>query len=173
MTDRGRLWERLRTYGFSAAVVVVLLFLVTCCRFYLVPTASMDPVIAPGARIVALTVPYGLTHRLARGDVAVFDSPVDFPGQPEGETLVKRVVAVGGDEVLLSDGTLYVNGKPSPWQGESANLGSFAITVPDGRYFMMGDNRVDSLDSRYFGTVDAQSVRGKAVAVYLPYLRGL
>lgn len=171
--SRSRLRELAGTYGFAVSAGILLALVMVFCRFYLVPTASMDPVIAPGARVVALAIPYGITHRFERGDVAVFDSPVAFPGQPKGEALVKRVVGLGGDTVSVNGGILYVDGKPSPWQGTSPNVGSFSITVPAGCYFMMGDNRNDSLDSRYFGPVDVASTRARVLAVYLPYFRSL
>ena len=71
--------------------------------------------------------------------------------------MVKRVVAVAGDRVVIRDGTLYVNSKPSPYQFEKIQKPGCIekeTRIPEGHIFCMGDNRNDSYDSREFGPVD-------------------
>lgn len=110
----------------------------------------MEPTVAVGDRVVVHKSAYGLRLPLtsvrlttaempARGDVIVLESP------ESGIVLLKRVVAVAGDEVTF-------RGAPT--------------VVPDGKLFVMGDNRASSHDSRAFGFVDARAVLGRAVAVY-------
>lgn len=121
--------------------------------------------------------------RPQRGEVVVFDSPRD------GTRLIKRVVAVAGDRVNLTDGHLQINDVPLAREGRSAerfgahlaqlNLGNgggpniAGLTVPPGKLLMLGDHRGNSLDGRYFGLVDASAVYGKAVAVYYRHGEGL
>ena len=85
---------------------------------------------------------------------------------PSGEYYVKRVVALGGDTVDLRDGVLYVNGEAetgSYIRGETypeeASFG-YPYTVPDGDAFVLGDNREESIDSRFFGSVNLHQVKG-------------
>lgn len=164
----------------------------TLANHYVVPSGSMQPTLEPGDRVVVDMRAYGLRlpftgHRLlatgapARGEVAVFDSPAD------GTRLIKRIVAVAGDEVTVRDGHLSLNGHPlatadDPSQehfGErTATLGLDMgggpdvadIVVPAGKLLVMGDHRGNSFDGRFFGFVDADSVYGRAVSVY--YRRG-
>ena len=85
---------------------------------------------------------------------------------PSGEYYIKRVVAVGGDEVDLRDGVLYINGQPEEGsyvrgvtKPESGSV-TYPFTVAEGDYFVLGDNREESVDSRSFGTVSGSQIRG-------------
>jgi signal peptidase I len=108
-----------------------------------------------------------------RGDVVVFR----YPEEPS-RFYIKRVVAVGGDEVEVRDKVLYVNGQPreesliqhidpSVHPREYDPRDNFDLyTVPKGSYFVMGDNRDNSNDSRFWGPVDGSLVQGKALGIY-------
>jgi len=142
-----------------------------------IPSGSMRPTLQEGDCILALKPVYGLkmpwTGRVLvpvaepeRGDVVVFDAP-PTPGQD----YVKRVVAVAGDTVETRNGRLRVNGRPladDPGRYDpAAPKGDFGpVRVPPGKLFVMGDNRNHSFDSRYWGFVDLEAVRGRAVAIY-------
>lgn len=178
-----------------------------------VPTGSMKPSILEGDRILVNKLAYGLkvpftTWHLARwsepgrGEIVVFNSPAD------GIRLVKRVVGLPGDEVLMIDNRLYINGKPMqygpldsgtinvlqpseqpshgyaneqlgdkrhPVMSTPAIIGAQRtfgpVTVPQGEYFVMGDNRDNSNDSRYIGTVKRDQIVGRSsyVALSLDY----
>ena len=109
-----------------------------------------------------------------QGDIVTFRSPLD------GETLIKRVVAVGGQTIDLVDGEVYVDGErlDEPYTGGkptyslSEYVGSAGIeypyVVPEGTVWVMGDNRTDSRDSRYFGPVDVDDVTSRALFIYWP-----
>ena len=176
-------------------VVMLLLMLAARSSFanhYQVPTGSMQPTLQPGDRVVVDMRAYGLRLPLGnrilveagtprRGDVAVFDSPQD------GTRLIKRVVAVAGDRVRLRDGHLSINGRPLA-ADEAATIERFDprlvqleldrgggpdiddLVIPQGKVLVLGDHRGNSIDSRWFGLVDADAIYGKAVAVY--YRRG-
>ena len=141
-----------------------------------------------------LKVPY-TTLRIAkwddpkRGDIVVFNSPAD------GKRLVKRVVGIPGDIVAMRDNRLSINGEvlkydPSVSTGDAMHdiyiedltghkhktmvmpyqpsFRSFApVIVPEGRYFMMGDNRDNSADTRYFGFVDRKEIIARATAIVI------
>jgi signal peptidase I len=160
---------------------------------YVVPSGSMQHTLEIGDRVVVDMRAYGLrlpllgtelmaTDTPQRGDVVVFDSPVD------GTRLIKRVAAVAGDRVRLQDGHLSINGQPLALdaareafgtrqvlldlaQGGGPDIGG--LTVPPGKLLMLGDHRGDSADGRYFGLVDADTVYGRAVAVYFRKGEGL
>ena len=147
--------------------------LATQYRPYSVPTDSMQPTIRPGDVVLAHPVKAG---DIGRGDIVVFDDP-----QWEGSDLVKRVVAVGGDTVACCDtrGRITVDGHPvtepylQPGAGGSAGDGTFDVTVPPGRLFLLGDNRLVSQDSRVHlaidgGTVAADQVVGRVDGVVWP-----
>ena len=133
-----------------------------------VGSASMEPTIPPAAVVLVDRWSDGID----RMDVVVIDPPDGV-----GPQLVKRAVAVGGDEVGLEDGVLVVNGSPvceptiDPELIDAEYFGP--VTVPAGELFLLGDNRQTSIDSRVFGTVPADEVRGRVLARMWPSPGGL
>lgn len=134
-----------------------------------VPTGSMENTIMPGDRILAMRTSYWFDDP-ERGDVVVFR----YPDDPEGKTLyVKRIIGVGGDEVVIENGNVYVNGEAleEPYIKEitQGNFGPYEI--PQDCYFMLGDNRNRSLDARYWENqfVEPDAILGK---VKLRYFKG-
>ncbi|NEY33156.1 signal peptidase I [Streptomyces sp. PRKS01-65] len=150
--------------GFAWAAVVY--------RPYTVPTRSMAPTIDAGDRVLAQRVDGG---EVRRGDVVVFKDAT-WSNAP----MVKRVVAVGGDTVsCCQDGRLTVNGRqidePYLPEGSAAEAGLFpTVTVPQGRLFLLGDERGSSLDSTAHlteaaqGTVASGAVQARVDAVVWP-----
>jgi signal peptidase I len=98
----------------------------------------------------------------ARRDLVVFNAP---PGAAEAGRLLKRVVAVAGDEVAIEDGALVVNRavvvEPAIDTSRIDGVYSGPVTVPPGTVFVLGDNRADSIDSRNFGPVSTPRVLGR------------
>ncbi len=152
-------------------------------RSFGVPTASMEPAIEAGDRIV-VDVDYYRSHEPAAGDVIAFRNPND----PQ-EIYLKRCIAVGGQTVEIRDGLAYVDSSRSlpslfikrmtqevrprdfhdpritpPGAGNEDQYGP--VTVPAGEFFALGDFRDNSLDSRFFGFVDRTAIVGKAAYVY-------
>jgi signal peptidase I len=108
-----------------------------------------------------------LFHGPKRGDVIVFR----YPNDPSRD-FIKRVIGVPGDTVEINNGTLLINGKAVPEDYlESSTLGSSfqKTTVPAGKYFVLGDNRNNSSDSRAWGFVPADNVIGQAMLSYWPF----
>lgn len=128
---------------------------------YSIPSGSMIPTLQVGD--------YMVTSRLGfqpkRGDIVVFAPPVAYHGNKED--LVKRIVAMGGDEVEIRQGALWLNGvrQNEPYLAEPMHDDFEKHTVPPGEFFMMGDNRNDSFDSRYWGSVPRENLKGRAVRI--------
>lgn len=112
------------------------------------------------------------THSPKHGDVIVCDAVVKLQDGTGKKRLIKRVIAVGGDTIEIKDGKVYVNNEllDEPYIREQMvyvpeNATAYPLTVPEGKFFVMGDNRnhsADSRDSRY-GLIDAENVLGKIV----------
>lgn len=133
-----------------------------------VPTGSMENTIKIDDRIIAFRLAY-LFGEPKRGDIIVFRYP------DEEETLyVKRVIGLPGETVEVLDGKVFINGSPDALDEEYLKeeaYGSFGpYTVPEGHYFMMGDNRNNSLDSRYWTNkyVAEDKILGKVFFRYYP-----
>ena len=140
--------------------------------FY-IPSGSMIPTLEVGDRVLVNKFIYRFEEP-EKGDVVVFES---VEPKPDGsrDDLIKRIVAVEGDEISVQDGTLFVNGEPQdePFvNGEFPDSSFFGPTViPDGHIFAMGDNRSNSRDSRVFGPVPVENIEGEAFIVFWPLSR--
>ena len=111
-------------------------------------------------------------HPPERGDIVVFDAPVNNSSKP----YIKRVIGLPGETVEAKDGRVYIDGQmiEEPYlEGETtycrADQDCAPVTVPEGHIFVMGDNRDNSSDSRAFGVVDVNSIIGKAWLTYWPF----
>jgi signal peptidase I len=143
-----------------------------------VPSDSMRPTIRAGDHVLMVKV-----GEPRRDDLIVFTDPDPDPdpgpdpGPERGELLLKRVVAVGGDQVGIEDGVLVVNGTPvrEPYADLSGVDGLYygPVTLSRGELFVLGDNRRDSVDSREFGPITKEAVIGRVVVRLWPYPRGL
>ena len=111
-----------------------------------------------------------------RGDIVVFKYPVD-----PSKDFIKRVIGIAGDKIEIRNKQVYVNDKPLVQDfaiytdsriesGQRDNMA--AITVPENSIFMMGDNRDNSADSRFWGYVDLKAVKGKAFIIYWSWNSG-
>ena len=175
-----------------AAVVVVAVLVALAVQAWLVkpyriPSESMLDTLRPGDRVLVNRVVYRLRDP-HRGEVIVFHYPRD-----PAVVFIKRVVGVPGDVLQVRDGRLYVNGRRAadphvhrtdgqadPTTAQAAIVGSTMhdpwslaepYRVPDGAYFVMGDNRTDSDDSRDWGTVPRSAIVGEGLATYWPLSR--
>jgi signal peptidase I len=131
----------------------------------------MQPTIEINDRVFAEKVSYHFSS-VRPGDIVTFSDPE--PGYQD-RVLIKRVIATGGQTIDLQDGKVLVDGQildepythgkesaPLPMQLPGVTL-KFPYTVPEGEIWVMGDNRTNSADSRYFGPIDETSVLGHAV----------
>lgn len=150
------------------ALVLALIIRAFILQTFYIPTGSMIPTIMPGDRIIALKFWYYIAP-LKRGDIVVFKSP------EEPKILVKRLVGLPGDTILIKDGKVYINGKP--WEDKKIShvryyaVGPYGVgeqKVPEGEYYMLGDNSANSDDSRFWGFAPRRNILGKAVVTYWP-----
>jgi signal peptidase I len=142
--------------------LVLRLFVVQ--TFY-VPSPSMVPTLQVGDRMLVLKVGYTIT----RGSILVFKQPSNDLSDPHHEDLVKRVIGLPGETIWSVGNTVYIDGKTlaEPWLPKGTVLGQ-AIRrqqIPAGDYFMMGDNRDESDDSRYWGVLPGRLIVGKVLVV--------
>lgn len=135
---------------------------------YVIPSGSMIPTLQIGDRVVVDK----LSSTIHRGDIVVFNrAPGDH--DPEYPVLVKRVIGLPGETISSVGDTVLIDGKPiaQPWLPKLEGICSQAATqirpttIPAGQYFVMGDCRGDSDDSRYWGTVPTSNIIGKVSAV--------
>lgn len=133
-----------------------------------VPTGSMENTIKIGDRIIASRIAY-LFGEPKRGDIIVFDYPDD-----ESQQYLKRLIGLPGETIKIIDGKVYINDSTTPLEEKylkETPVGDYGpYTVPEDSYFLMGDNRNDSLDSRFwentFATKD--EIIAKAEIRYYP-----
>jgi signal peptidase I len=160
---------------------------------YQIPSESMEPTLDVGQRVLVNRVFTHLGDDPDRGDVIVFHPPAGadnnqcgadhtrdqacpLPTPEEGETnFIKRVVGLPGDELAIKDGIPIINGKPyegdfeiRPCHGIGDCDFPEPITIPPDHYFMMGDNRGASDDSRFWGPVPRDWIIGQAFFTYWP-----
>lgn len=131
----------------------------------------MDPTFINGEFLLTDKISYRFGEP-ERGDIVVFKAPPD-----EQNEFIKRIIGLPGDSVKVEQGKVYVNGNLLPESYLPQNLqtlsGNFAIegaavTVPANNYFVMGDNRGHSYDSRNFGFINKTKIVGKAWLLYWP-----
>lgn len=91
----------------------------------------------------------------------------------EGEALIKRVIGLPGETIKYEDNKLYIDGKyiEEPFLDEQRTDDVKALTIPSGYYFVLGDNRLNSTDSRHLGLISKQQIKGKAQLVIFPFSR--
>ena len=156
--------ERARWLITVAAVVLVVGSAVIARMQFIdvvrVSSDSMAPTVCAGDALLVARVHDG--DPLHRGDIITFASPAD------GESMIKRVVAVAGERMLITDGRVIVDGAvvPEPYVDRAQVSGVFfqTVTVPPGELFVMGDHRETSIDSRSFGPVAMSAVTGRMVS---------
>lgn len=136
-----------------------------------VPTASMMATINPGDHLIVNRIPYYYRDPM-RGEIVVFYF--------EGKHLIKRIIGIPGDVINIESGKVYVNDQPlqeeyldhkeNTYLYAGAKI-KFPYIVPDGYYFMMGDNRSNSKDSRVFGPIAREEIVAKAGLCIYPFNR--
>jgi signal peptidase I len=180
--QRSRLRENVE--AILIAVVIALFIRTFVVQAFKIPSGSMKPTLQIGDHILVNKFSYGVKIPYVgrvivpvgdpqRGDIVVFKFPVD-----PRKDFIKRVIGVGGDVVEIHDKTIYINGKrlnhdvgvytdPRTIAGSLKPRDNFGpITVPKGALFVMGDNRDESFDSRFWGFVPVREVSGKAFIIY-------
>ncbi len=183
---RSRKKSRLRENVEAILIAILLaLFIRTfIVQAFKIPSGSMKPTLQIGDHILVNKFTYGVDlpftdvtiipgGRPERGDIIVFEYPVE----PDKD-FIKRVIGIPGDVVEIRDKTVYVNGEPID-QGytmhteanvipaeKNARDNFGPVKVPENEYFVLGDNRDNSYDSRFWGFVEEETIKGEAFIIY-------
>jgi signal peptidase I len=186
----------LREYFESIVIAVILALFVRTwvVQAFKIPTGSMENNLLIGDHLLVNKFVFGPTplaigrallpvRNLRRGDIVVFK----YPDQPDRD-LIKRVIGLPGETVELRNKKVYIDGKPidepfvhflTPPSSDLQEVTSSdvrenygPVTVPADQYFVMGDNRDNSEDSRYWGFLPRNNVKGKALVIYWSYESG-
>jgi len=192
---KNRLVELILTVAFAAGLAFCVQ--AYAVKPYKIPSASMEPTLRDGDRVLVDRIPHETGALPTVGQIVVFNPPVGAEerpvscGQPHGPasacpqsvpqrsstTFIKRVVAVAGDRISIHQGHVVRNGVGEADGyiaacngGPSCDLHQ-AITIPKGEIFVMGDNRGNSDDSRYWGPIPTSWVIGDAFVIYWPPVR--
>jgi signal peptidase I len=130
-----------------------------------IESISMQPTLYPGDYVIVNKLAYRYNNTPRRGDVILFK----YPPNPEQIPYLKRIIGLPGDQVHIADGEVYINGELmlEPYVKVTTNRGG-DWTVPAGQYFVLGDNRNNSSDSRSWGFVPYENIIGRLELVYLP-----
>jgi signal peptidase I len=170
--------------GIIAAVLIALLITTFVIKMYKIPSRSMVPTLLVGDQLVVNKLIYGIKIPYfrntiipitdpQRGDIIVFIYPKD-----RSLDFIKRVIGIGGDTIEIKDKKIFINGKVFTdntgiytdkiiYPGSVQPRDNFGpVTVPKGSLFVLGDNRDESMDSRFWGFVDLKDVQGKAFIIY-------
>jgi len=179
----------LREWVESAVIagLLVVFFRTFFFQVYKIPTGSMIPTLKPGDRIFVSKLVYGpllpfTNSRLPgirkpkRGDVIVFVPPQEVSKFfLKRKVYIKRLIGLPRDRIEIENGNVKVNGKivvdPVIAKNDYTNIGPYGegtITVPQGKYFFLGDNSRNSLDSRFWGFADGHYIVGKAIFIWWP-----
>ena len=166
------------------AILIALFIRTFVVQAFKIPSGSMKPTLLVGDHLLVNKFIYGVKIPFLRktlipidtperGDIVVFIYPVD-----RSKDFIKRVVGVAGDTITIKNKRIYINGAPSD-DGHGVHTDSLIfpgslqprdnfgpVTVPPGHIFVMGDNRDESYDSRFWGFVDLRDVLGKAFIIY-------
>ena len=156
----------------GGGIAIALLVEAFLIQAFWIPSPSMEPTLDVGDRVLVNKLSYDF-HDVHRGDVVVFERP---PGASTGENgeikdLIKRVIAIGGDTIEAKDGEVYVNGEriDEDYLEPGTPTENLPLeTIPEGHVFVMGDNRINSEDSRVFGPIDEDVIVGRAFIRVLP-----
>lgn len=156
-------------------IVIPVLIALFCSKVLIVnatiPSGSMENTILPGDRIIGLRLAY-VFQEPKREDIIIFRFPDD-----ESQVFIKRVIGLPGETIQITDGRIYINGADTPLEEiylKEVPQGSFGpFEVPEDSYFVMGDNRNHSHDSRFWENhyVGQDKILAKAVFQYYPKLR--
>ena len=168
-------WWREAVETIVWAFVLAMIIRTFIIQAFWIPCGSMIPTLEINDRVLVAKF-WNLFFPPSRGSLYVFRYPVD-----PSRDFVKRVIAVPGDTVDIKNGVVYINGNPTEEAyvknhdrytlRQSSIFPQVPFTVPEGKYFMLGDNRGNSQDSRFWGFADISDMRGPVFFRYWPLNR--
>jgi len=171
-SKRGKALKFIFEYADSArsASILALIIVTLIVQTFKIPTGSMIPTLNIGDHLMVNKFIYYFT-KPKRGDVIVFVYPVN----PKKD-FIKRLIGLPGETIQIKDGSVFINGEElkipkaiaERYYYNEGMYGEGLIKIPDNTYFVMGDNTINSKDSRFWGFVPKKNLLGKAFFVYWP-----
>jgi len=158
------IWETIQTLVLAGLLIVF--FRTFIFQNFVVEGSSMFPTLIQGDRLIVSRLSYVIGEP-ERGDIIVFQ----YPYGPEKD-YVKRIIGLPGETVSIKNGTVIIDGKPLPAEDYVKNKSretKAPVTLGDDEYFVMGDNRTGSSDSRSWGPLQRHFIIGKAWLIYYPF----
>ncbi len=176
-TTKDRVWREVVSWFW---VIVAFMFIEgTLVQARVIPSGSMEPTVLIGDHLIVSRIGYDagipftdihlpLWRQPKREQIIVFRAPLPQEGNPD---FIKRVIGVPGDTIEIRAGVVYIGGQAlsEPYRQDPPNPAEYRGPwhVPAGEYFMMGDNRENSYDSRYWGFVPRGNIIGTPVLIYM------
>lgn len=161
--------ENIVTVAIALIIAILIRLFIAEPRY--IPSDSMVPTLAVGDRLVVEKVSKAF-RPLQVGDIIVFTPPdlLKAMGYDDNDVLIKRVIGTPGHEVAIQDGDVYLDQQrlPEPYTAESVHYSLQPVTVPQGYYLVLGDNRNNSNDSHVWGFLPADHVLGRAIFRFWP-----
>ena len=175
-TQKDRMWQSIKenTLTMVIAITIALVIRVFIAEPRYIPSQSMYPTLTTGDRLIVEKVSYKF-HPVNRGDIIVFQPPqqLQVQGYQANQAFIKRAIATSGETVKIEDGIVYVNEQPlkENYIAQMPNYKLISVTVPQGKLFVMGDNRNNSNDSHIWGFLPQNNIIGRAVFRFWPLNR--
>jgi len=164
--------ENLQILGIALVLALLLRLLIAEPRY--IPSDSMVPTLEIGDRLVIEKISYRVRQPL-RGDIVVFDPPplLQELGFTRDQAFIKRVVGEPGQTVQVHSGQVLIDGTPlqEPYIAQPPAYEMPPVVVPEGKFFVMGDNRNNSNDSHVWGFLPKENIIGRAVFRFYPLRR--
>lgn len=162
--------EGLKTIGLSAILAFGIRTFVAEARY--IPSGSMLPTLQVNDRLIVDKLGYHFKNP-ERGDIVVFAPTEELQKQKFHDAFIKRVIGLPGEKIEVKSGRVYVNGKAltENYVADEPQYQYGPVTVPEGSYLVLGDNRNNSYDSHYWGFVPRDKIIGRAVVRFWPMER--
>lgn len=173
---KASIWQSIteNTLTMVVAIAIALVIRVFVAEPRYIPSESMYPTLTTGDRLIVEKVSYKF-HPVNRGDIIVFQPPqqLQVQGYQANQAFIKRAIATSGETVKVEDGIVYVNEQPlkENYIAQMPNYKLISVTVPQGKLFVMGDNRNNSNDSHIWGFLPQNNIIGRAVFRFWPLNR--
>jgi signal peptidase I len=166
------LWENFQILLVALILALIVRAYVAEPRF--IPSDSMVPTLQVGDRLVIEKISYRL-HPPEFGDIVVFDPPQQLQdqGYSKDQAFIKRIIGRPGQTIEVKNGTVYLDNRPlqESYIAEAPNYRLPSVTVPEGMFFVMGDNRNNSNDSHVWGFLPQDYILGRAWVRFFPFDR--